>query len=79
MIISAQHADGYLNIHYSVVEKLENRFTNFRDMCELLVALPWLTYLSRPTNDLAGTMQGTCWKVHSLTTITITTTSFCLQ
>lgn len=35
MIASAQHKDGYLNIHYSVVEKTENRFTNIRDFCEL--------------------------------------------
>lgn len=37
MIASAQHEDGYLNINYSVVEPLANRFTNFRDMSELYV------------------------------------------
>ena len=34
MIKSAQQPDGYLNIHYTVVEK-GNRFTNLRDMHEL--------------------------------------------
>lgn len=34
MIQGAQHPDGYLNIHYSVVEP-GKRFTNLRDMHEL--------------------------------------------
>jgi DUF1680 family protein len=34
MIGSAQQPDGYLNIHYTVVEP-EKRFTNLRDMHEL--------------------------------------------
>lgn len=34
MICAAQHLDGYLNIHYSVVEP-GMRFTNIRDMHEL--------------------------------------------
>ncbi|KAJ5827742.1 Six-hairpin glycosidase [Penicillium robsamsonii] len=34
MIQTAQHPDGYLNIHYSVVEP-GKRFTNLRDMHEL--------------------------------------------
>lgn len=37
MIQSAQHPDGYLNIHYSVVEP-GKRFTNLRDMHELYVS-----------------------------------------
>jgi DUF1680 family protein len=36
MIRTAQHPDGYLNIHYSVVEP-GKRFTNLRDMHELYV------------------------------------------
>lgn len=34
MIRAAQHADGYLNIHFTVVEP-GKRFTNLRDMHEL--------------------------------------------
>lgn len=34
MIRSAQQPDGYLNIHYTVVEK-GKRFTNLRDMHEM--------------------------------------------
>lgn len=34
MIRNAQAADGYLNIHYTVVEP-GKRFTNLRDMHEL--------------------------------------------
>jgi len=36
MIGSAQQPDGYLNIHYTVVEPMK-RFTNLRDMHELYV------------------------------------------
>ncbi|KAK5739989.1 hypothetical protein LTR17_004886 [Elasticomyces elasticus] len=35
MLSNAQHDDGYLNLHYSVVEPTSNRFTNIRDFCEL--------------------------------------------
>lgn len=35
MIVQAQQPDGYLNIHYTVVEP-GKRFTNLRDMHELL-------------------------------------------
>jgi DUF1680 family protein len=34
MIQNAQQSDGYLNIHYTVVEP-GKRFTNLRDMHEL--------------------------------------------
>lgn len=37
MIRAAQQPDGYLNIHYSVVEP-GKRFTNLRDMHELCVS-----------------------------------------
>lgn len=36
MIASAQQPDGYLNIHFTVVEP-SKRFTNLRDLHELLV------------------------------------------
>ncbi|TKA46583.1 hypothetical protein B0A54_02415 [Friedmanniomyces endolithicus] len=35
MLSNAQHDDGYLNLHYSIVEPTSNRFTNIRDFCEL--------------------------------------------
>jgi len=37
MLSNAQHDDGYLNLHYSIVEPTSNRFTNIRDFCELYV------------------------------------------
>ena len=37
MAVKAQHSDGYLNIHYTVVEP-GKRFTNLRGMHELYVS-----------------------------------------
>lgn len=42
MIKGAQQPDGYLNIHFTIVEP-EKRFTNLRDMHELYVLGPFLS------------------------------------
>ena len=39
MIRSAQQSDGYLNIHFTVVEP-DKRFSNLRDLHELYLPLP---------------------------------------
>lgn len=40
MVVKAQQPDGYLNIHYTVVEP-GRRFTNVKDMHELFASYPY--------------------------------------
>jgi DUF1680 family protein len=45
MIRGAQQPDGYINVHYTVVEP-EKRWSNLRDMHELLVFIIWPAYIN---------------------------------
>ncbi len=76
MLSNAQHDDGYLNLHYSVVEPTANRFTNIRDFCELYVSVRTLLIPATSLTRAAAIMQAIFWKVPWRMSITTRTTNF---
>ena len=75
MIGSVQQQDGYLNIHFTVVEP-ENRFSYIRDLHELFVLLISIPHIRLMAKQQADTMPAISSRQHWLITIYTATTNF---